>query len=161
MDVLDAVDKRKSVRSYTGEAIDQDDLDKMLEAARQAPSAKNLQPWKFIVVIHPTVLKDLVSICCDQAFVQDAGAFIIGMAKDKKWANTDLVIAMDHLSLAAVELGYGTCWIGSFDHDALKEKVDLPEDHDVKVCMSIGIPAEEPQSPTKKSIDELVEWIEI
>ncbi|MEF8873761.1 MAG: nitroreductase family protein [Candidatus Thermoplasmatota archaeon] len=161
MDVLDAIMERGSVRAYTGDALEKDDMDKMLEAARQAPSAKNLQPWKLVVVIDPVILPKLVSACHNQAFVQDAGAFIIGLVEDKKWAKTDIAIALDHLSLEAVDLGYGTCWIGSFDESALKEKVDIPENYNVEICMTVGVPDEKPRSPTKKNIEELVEWVEV
>ncbi len=161
MDVLEAIKRRGSVRAYTGNAIEQEDLDKMLEAARQAPSAKNLQPWKFVVVIDPRLLPKLVPACHNQAFVKDAGAFIIGLVDDEKWAKTDIAIALDHLSLEAVELGYGTCWIGSFDENALKEMVEIPENYDVEICMTVGVPDEKPRSPTKKNLDELVEWVEI
>ncbi|MFP4608644.1 MAG: nitroreductase family protein [Candidatus Aenigmatarchaeota archaeon] len=161
MDVIDAIRERRSIRAYTGEAIEQEDLEQMLDAARRAPSAKNLQPWKFVVVIDPYVLEDLVPACRNQAFVKDAGAFIVGLIEDKKWAEIDLAIALDHLSLEAVELGYGSCWIGAFKEEALREKLDIPEDHQIKVCMTIGVPGESPRPPTKKTMDELVDWVEI
>lgn len=161
MEVSEAIQKRRNIRRYTGDAIDQEDLQKMLKASRDAPSFRDLKPWKFVVVIDPFVFEDLVSVCHDQPFIKDVGAFIIGLVDDIEWAEIDLAIAMDHLSLRAVDLGYGTCWIRSFDREGLKKEIDIPEDYKVKICITIGVPDEIPESRTKRSIDELVEWVEI
>ncbi len=161
MDVFDAIKERRSIRRYTGEPIEKDDIEKMVEAARLAPSAKNLQPWKLVIIQHPKVLEELVPICQGQEFVSESGAFIIGMVEGTKWSEIDLTIAMDHLSLEAVELGYGSCWIGAFDKDGVKNKFDLPEDHEPLVCMTVGVPEKKPEPPTKKAIDELVDWVRV
>jgi len=161
MDVFEAIKKRRSIRRYKGEPIEKEDIEKMVEAARSAPSAKNLQPWRLVVVQDPNILEELVPICYGQEFVSECGAFIVGMIDGSKWSKIDLTIAIDHLSLEAVELGYGTCWIGSFDKDGLKRKLDLPEGYESVVCMTVGIPDEKPRSPTKKSIEELVDWVRV
>jgi len=161
MDVFDAIKERRSIRRYKGEPIQKDDIEKMVEAARLAPSAKNLQPWKLIIVQDPKVLEELVPICQAQEFVGEAGAFIVGMVDGSKWSKIDLTIAMDHLSLEAVELGYGTCWIGAFDEDGLKQKLDLPEGYEPLVCMTIGVSDVKPGSPTKKTVEELVHWVRV
>ncbi|MEF8832293.1 MAG: nitroreductase family protein [Candidatus Thermoplasmatota archaeon] len=161
MDVFDAVKKRRSIRRYKGEPIEKEDIEKMVEAARSAPSAKNLQPWKLVIVQDPGVLEELVTPCQGQEFVSESGAFIVGMVDDPKWSKVDLTIAMDHISLEAVELGYGTCWIGAFDEDGLKRKLDLSEDYEPLVCMTVGVPAEKPEPPTKKTVEELVDWVRV
>ncbi len=161
MDVFDAVKERRSIRRYEGEPIEKEDIEKMVEAARWAPSAKNLQPWKLVIVQDPEILGELVTICQGQEFVSEAGAFIVGLTKDSKWSDIDLAIAMDHLSLEAVELGYGTCWIGSFDENELKRKLDFPEGYEPLVCMTVGVPGNEPKPPTKKTVEELVEWVRV
>lgn len=159
--MFDAIKDRRSIRRYKGEPIEKHDIEKMVKAARLAPSAKNLQPWKLVIVQHPKVLEELVPICQGQKFVGEAGAFVVGMEDGTKWSEVDLTIAMDHLSLVAVELGYGTCWIGAFDKDGLKKKIDLPEDYEPLVCMTVGVPARKPEPPTKKAIDELVDWVRV
>ncbi len=161
MDVFKAISERSSIRSYKGEPVDQDDMEKIIEAARKAPSAKNLQPWKLIVVRDPISLEEMVGICQGQQFVKDAGALIVGLTEQTKWAQVDISIALDHLSLEAVELGYGTCWIGAFDKEAMEEKLGVSEDLEAFICMTIGVPDDETDSPTKKSLDELVEWIKV
>jgi len=161
MDVFDAIKKRRSIRRYKGKPIQKENIEKMVEAARWAPSAKNLQPWKLVIVQDPKMLEELVPICQGQEFVSESGAFIVGSVDGSKWSEVDLAIAMDHLSLEAVELGYGTCWIGSFDKDGLKQKLDLPEGYEPLVCMTVGVPDVMPESPTKKTVDELVAWVRV
>ncbi len=161
MEVFEAIKKRRSIRRYKGEPIDKEDMEKMVKAARLAPSAKNLQPWKLVVVQDPKILEELVPICHGQEFVSECGAFIVGMIDGSKWSKIDLTIAIDHISLEAVELGYGTCWIGSFDKEDLKRKIDLPEGYEPLVCMTVGVPDEKSRSPTKKSVDELIDWVRV
>lgn len=161
MDVFDAIEERRSVRAYKGEPIEKEHVEKIVEAARLAPSANNLQPWKLIVVQDPYVLDDLVPVCMSQSFVGDAGALIVGLVDGSKWSEVDLIIAMDHLCLEAVELGYGTCWIGAFKEEGIRRELDVPEDYEPLVCMTVGVPDSEGSSPTKKSIDELVDWVRV
>ncbi len=158
MDVLDAIRKRRSVRSYTGESIPDDDLEVLFKSARDAPSGKNLQPWKFIVVKDKKTLQEMVPLCHNQGFVADSGVFIIGLTEDEKWAKVDLSIALDHLSLSAVPFGLGTCWIGAFDPDGLRSKFNVPDEYDITVCMTVGYPSEDGESPVKKSLEELIHW---
>lgn len=161
MDVFDAIKERRSIRRYDRKPVKKDDIEKMVEAARLAPSAKNLQPWKLVIVQDPMLLEELVPICQGQEFVSEAGALVIGMIDGSKWSTIDLTIAMDHLSLEAVELGYGTCWIGSFDKEDLEENLDLPEGYEPVICMTVGVPKTKPESPTKKTVEELVEWVRV
>ena len=160
MDVFQAIKKRKSVRGYTGESISEEDMNKLLQSARMAPSAKNLQPWQIIVVTDTETKKELVGICHGQMFVEDAAAVIIGLVEDTKWSEIDLTISLDHLSLQAVELGLGTCWIGSFDTEKLKELIKIPDGYEPFILMTVGHPDDDSHSPTKKAVEELVRWIE-
>ncbi|MGM0405553.1 MAG: nitroreductase family protein [Thermoplasmatota archaeon] len=160
MDVLKAIKKRQSVRNYTGEEIPKRELLKLLDAARSAPSAKNLQPWELVVVTDDRLKKDLVEIFHNQAFIADAGLVIIGLTENEKWADIDLAIALDHFSIAATALGMGTCWLGAFKSGKLRKKLNIPERFNITVCMSVGYPINKDNSPVKKSIHELVNWNE-
>ncbi len=161
MDVFETIKERSSVRSYEGKPIMKGDIELMVEAARLAPSAKNLQPWRLVIVQDPELLEDLVPVFMGQSFVADAGALVVGLVDGSKWSKVDLSIAMDHLCLEAVELGYGTCWLGAFKKEGLKQKIEIPDDHEPLVCMSIGVPATEERSPTKKTVNELVDWVRV
>lgn len=158
MDVIKAIKRRHSVRNYTGKKISDEELDELLKTAREAPSARNLQPWRLVVVTGNKKKRDLIHACHNQAFVEDAGALLVGITEDKKWADIDLAIALDHLSLTAVELGLGTCWMGAFREDELKEKLDIPDEYEVTICMAVGHPGQTDGSPVKKSVDEMIHW---
>ncbi|MFW6040835.1 MAG: nitroreductase family protein [Thermoplasmatota archaeon] len=155
MDVFEAIKKRRSIRNYSDKKISNKKIERLLVASREAPSAKNLQPWKLLIVTGKKMKKELVSACYNQAFISDAGAFIVGLTEDEKWADIDLAIALDHLSLEAVELDLGTCWIGAFKEDKIKEIIDIPEGYEITICMTVGYPKKIPEKTVKKSIDEL------
>ncbi|MFP4050305.1 MAG: nitroreductase family protein [Thermoplasmata archaeon] len=160
MDVFQAIKERKSVRSYTGAPISEENMYKLLQAARNAPSAKNLQPWQIIVVTDFKTKQKLVGVCHGQMFIEDAGAVIIGLVEDTKWSEIDLTISLDHLSLEAVELELGTCWIGSFNSEKLKELIKIPDGYEPFILMTVGHPNDDSHSPTKKAVEEIVRWIE-
>jgi nitroreductase len=147
------------VRKYTSEEIHKHDLEKMLEAARLAPSGMNLQPWEFIVVLDQKTKYMLVSACNGQGFVGEAAAIICGVDDPSaKWARVDLAIAMEHIVLQATELGYGCCYIGAFSKKNVKDILCIPEQKDVVMLMTLGWPAERPAAAPKKSMGQVVYW---
>ena len=151
--------KRRSIRRYKDKAIDQEALLNVLEMARIAPSGANRQPWKLVVVMDQERKAQLVPLCKNQKFVETCSAFVAGIADTtQRWSHVDLAIAMDHLSLAALDKGLGSCWIGAFDADGLKEFLGVPEEMEVAVCMTLGYPDEVPDNRSRKSLGELVEW---
>jgi nitroreductase len=159
MDTMNAVKNRRSIRKYKAKQIPQDVLFQLLEAARLAPSGANRQPFQLIVVTDPEKKKGLVPLCKNQHFVDEAAVFIAGIDDpSQKWNKVDLSIALDHLSLAAVELGLGTCWVGAFDPEKLAAYLDVPKDRVITVCMSLGYPDETPEARSRKPINELTYW---
>ncbi|MEW5759371.1 MAG: nitroreductase family protein [Candidatus Thermoplasmatota archaeon] len=159
MDVICAIESRRSIRRYKQESIPNEKLNKLLEAARLAPSAGNRQPWELIVVTNKETLKKLPRACKDQKFVSECSVFIAGIGDpQQKWYQVDLAIAFEHIALAAVELGLGSCWIGAFYEEEIKQILSVPENKAVVACMTIGIPAESPEARPRKSIKELVHW---
>jgi nitroreductase len=159
MDTITAIKSRRSIRKYKEKQIPQDVLLQLLEAARQAPSGANRQPFQLIVVTDPEKKKGLVPLCKNQHFVDEAAVFIAGIDDPmQKWSKVDLTIALDHLSLAAVELGLGTCWVGAFDPEKLAAYLDVPKDRVITVCMSLGYPDETPEARSRKPMSDLVHW---
>jgi nitroreductase len=159
MDVMSAIQKRRSIRKYKNKEIPRDLLLEVLDAARLAPSGANRQPWQLIVVTDPEQRKALVPICKDQKFVADCSAFIIGVDDStQKWARVDLAIAMEHIALAAVEKGLGTCWIGAFDGEKMATHIDLPKGLVITACMTLGYPDESPDARSRKSMNEVLHW---
>ena len=164
MELYEAIKKRYSVRSYQDKPIEQEKLDRIFEAVRQAPSASNRQPWKFILVRDAETRRKLVSICHDQAFVGEAAVVIagVGLAPDRTMAcevpsdPVDLGIAMEHIALAAVAEGLGTCWIGSFKQDRIRDLLGIGAEAKVVDVMTLGYPAGEPQHRDRKGLNEIV-----
>jgi len=157
--VIDAIEKRRSIRKYRKRPIPQRDLMELLDAARIAPSAANRQPWQMIVIQDELIKTELVPMCKDQGFIADCSAFLVGIDDPtQKSAKVDLVIAFDHITLAAVEKGLGTCWIGAFDNDAVAKHLMVPEPLVVTVCMAVGYPAEDPGPRHRKDMESLFHW---
>ena len=162
--VLEAIKKRQSVRSYQDKKIPEEIIQYILEAGRLAPSAKNGQPWKFIVVKDKNLKEKLVPACKSQKFVGEAPVVIVGCATNPnyKMGNGEysyalhLAIAMDHMSLEATSLGLGTCWIGAFYQDQVKEVVDVPEEVRVVALMSVGYPKELGVKRGRKPLSEII-----
>jgi nitroreductase len=156
MEVIEAIRTRRSIREYQPKPIEARHKDILLEAARLAPSGANRQPWQIIMVTDEERLKGLVPLCKNQEFVGSCSMFLVGIDDpNQKWARVDLSIALDHVSLAAEEMGLGTCWIGAFDQEKLAQYLGLPKDRVITVCMTVGYPDEAPAARSRKSNEEL------
>lgn len=159
MDALTVIRERRSIRKYQAKEIPSDVLQQVLEAARLAPSGANKQPFQLIVVTDPEKKKGLVPLCKNQHFVGEASVFIAGVDDpQQKWSRVDLTIALDHLSLAAVELGLGTCWVGAFEAEKLATYLGVPANKVITVCISLGYPDESPDARPRKPMEELAFW---
>jgi nitroreductase len=161
MGVFDTIKDRRSIRTYKDERIPKDKLEKLLEAARLAPSAGNRQNWKFIVVENEQIKNQLVTASNNQAFVGTASHVIAGIGDSaQKWHQVDLSIALEHIVLEAVELGLGTCWIGAFNEEEVKKILKIPQDKKVVALLTVGVPAESPAAKPRKSLKEIVAYNE-
>lgn len=167
MDVMTAIKSRRSIRAYKSTEVEEEKLNLILEAARLSPSARNLQNWKFIVVRDKKLRERLVEAAAGQKFVGEAPLTLIACATAPERvmtcgqpANTiDLSIALSFMMLEAAELGLGTCWLGSFYEDKVKEVLNLPEGYRVVAMTPLGYPDENPAQRPRKSIEEIVEYI--
>jgi len=156
LDVIDAIESRRSIRKYDGRAVTAEVLAQVLEAARLAPSANNRQDWRIVVVTDRKTLESLVPVSGGQRFVGECYAYLVGVAESGGTMSTvDLAIALDHVSLRAVELGLGTCWIGDFDPNGVRQVLGIPDDHEVPICMTLGYPTSSPSSRKRKPLGEL------
>ncbi|MFP3950661.1 MAG: nitroreductase family protein [Candidatus Bathyarchaeia archaeon] len=162
MEVIEAIRTRRSIRKYESKPIPDEDLKKILEAAQLAPSAGNKQPWRFVVVRDQERKDKLGRIARNQTWISDASIIIAALAMDKKspqvyerWAERDVMIAVEHMVLSAWSLGYGTCWIGAFTEEEVKDLLDIPEEMTVINLLPIGIPVESPAEKTRKLIEAI------
>ena len=150
---LELAETRRSVRAYKPDPVPEDLLQTVLEAGRLAPSACNKQPWRFIVVRSETGRRALGAAYAREWFwkapVVIAVCILPGDAwtrsyDGKNYAMVDGALAMDHMMLAAAELGLGTCWIGAFDPAAVRETLGLPDGAEVVGMTPLGFPDVEP-----------------
>ncbi len=151
MDVHEAIRTRRSVRAYADRPIPAEVMDKLRQALRFAPSACNLQPWHFIFVTQAGLRRKLGQLAFDQLWIADAPVVVVacgfpeqaykGMGGYGNSVEIDVAIAVDHLTLAAVAEGLGTCWIGSFDEARVKELLQTPAAAKVVAMTPLGYPA--------------------
>lgn len=158
MDLFETVEKRRSIRKFKPNPIPDKDLKKILEAGRLAPSGGNRQPWSFIVVRKPETKKKLAAVANLQRFIADADTVLIALgdpAVSKSLYKQDPMIAIEHMVLASTALGYGTCWIGAFNENDVKEIAKVPENMTVIALLPIGVPDEKPPSKPRRAFKEV------
>ncbi len=161
-----AATKRYSVRSYRSDQVEDDKLQKVLKAACLAPTACNLQPFMLIVIHTKDRETDLRRIYSSSWFTQAPLVICVCAVPSMSWirqdgkyyCEVDATIAMDHLILAAADLGLGTCWIGGFNSDAACEVLRLPDDVEPIAFTPLGYPADNPKPKSRKSLNEIVRY---
>ena len=164
--MIDIMKKRFSVRRFKDKEVEQEKIDKLIEAARIAPSAKNVQPWHFVIIKDKEKREKLTNICKGQKFVSQAPISIAVCANHRDYTMTsgenassvDATIAAEHIALEAVELGLGTCWLGAFYADQLAELIELPDDYKVVTLLPIGYPDQAKPNRNLKPIEEVVSY---
>ena len=167
MDVYEAIRKRKSVRRYRDKEVEQEKLMRILEAARLAPSAANKQEWRFVVVKDKEKRKQLSEAAKRQRFVAEAPVVIACCAETDFHEMTcgqlcypiDVAIAIDHMTLAAVEEGLGTCWIGAFYEDKVKDILNIPDQICVVELLTLGHPTDDSiKQKSRLPLEKIVKW---
>jgi nitroreductase len=163
MDLMQAIRARRSIRNFRDMPVEEELLLAVLEAGRLAPSARNMQDWRFIVVRDAATRSLLAKAARDQEFVGQAPVVIAAcgtsdlvMTCGQPAYAIDVAIALDHMTLAAAALGLGTCWIGAFYEDLVKEILGVPPEIRVVALLPLGYPAEEPGPRSRKSLDEII-----
>jgi nitroreductase len=155
---------RYSVRAYRPDPVEEEKLERVLEAARLAPTAANRQPFQIIVIHTEGREDDLQRIYRRKWFVQAPLVVCICAIPDEGWVrmdgkgytDVDAAIAMDHLVLAATDQGLGTCWIAAFDPGAAREVLGLPEGVEPIAFTPLGYAADQPRSKERKPRSDLV-----
>jgi len=162
MSLVDTVLSRRSIRRYEKKDIPSDVLNQILEAGRQAPSAANRQPFHFVVLTDDNIKNEL-SKGFFSRFIKDSPVTIVGCANigdilTGKWSIVDTTIALQNMVIAAWTMGVGSCWIGDFNEDTVKQLLNIPDRWSVVAFVSFGYPAEQPKPRRKKSITEIVSY---
>lgn len=164
MEFSQLIQHRYSVRAYKPDPVEDEKLQIVLEAARLAPTAANRQPFQLIVIRTAGREEELKRIYERDWFVQPplvicaCGVPTQGWVRrdGKNYTDIDVTIAMDHLILAAADMGLGTCWIGAFDPAAAREALALPADVEPIAFTPLGYPADEAKPKKRKPLAEIV-----
>jgi len=161
MNVLEAIKARRSIRQFTDEPIGKEALEKLLDAARWAPTASNQQRWRFVVVTSASV-KQLIKKFAPGIFIMPAAFIVICAEKEpgaKPWDEAtylaDCAIAAQNIMLAAWEMGIGSCPALSYAKVAVQEILNLPEDIEPLLIVTLGYPAEDPAPPPRLELNQI------
>ncbi len=167
-EVLDVIKERRSIRDLKDEDLSKEQVTTLLEAARWAPSGSNIQAWRIYVVkggrlesikkFSPGLLSNppvIFVICIDEEEAEDKG----GKLSREVLSRMDVAIAAQNICLQASSMGLGTCYIGSFNETAVKEILELPENHKPELILTLGKPEKIPNPPPRKNLEQLTRWV--
>ncbi len=166
MDVHKAIQSRRSIRAYDSREVEEDKLMRILDSGRLSPSASNRQERRFIIIRDARKRQLLSEAARNQRFVAEAPVVIAACSVETEYMMScgqlaypiDTAIAVDHMTLEAVEEGLGTCWIGAFDEKRVKEILNIPDNIRVVALLPLGYPSAIPRPTSRKSLDEIVMW---
>ncbi len=166
MNIYDLIARRRSIRKFEQKEIEREKLERVLNAARLAPSGKNVQAWKFIVIRDQELKEKLVEACKGQKFMAEADvAVAVAVNEEEVYQGhgnymtsfaVDGAIALDHLILAATHEGLGTCWIGAFDEEKVRKIVKVPKPYRIVALTPLGYPAQDGRDRGRKTMEEVV-----
>ena len=173
VDFYELIENRRSVRSYDPDKnIEKDIINRILQAGISAPTAKNLQPGKFLLITNKEKLKE-IGTCYSREWFKNAPAVLAVVGNQKNAyvrepdgynsLEIDLTIMMDHIILAAEYEGLATCWVVAFDNQKLKKTLNLKDDDFICCITPLGYPPEgykKRDMPKRKSFEEIVEFID-
>lgn len=177
MNFFELVNKRQSDRGYIDKAVDREDIKKIIECARLAPSACNSQPWTFVVVDDKSLSEKIAKNLYDpligiNKFALTAPVFIVvvaekrnltsgigGIVKGADYTSLDIGIVSEHICLGAAEIGLGTCMMGWFKEKNIKEVLNIPKNRGIKLVISLGyVQNEKTRKKVRKDIDEILRF---
>ena len=170
MDVLEAIKGRRSIRIFKKQDIPAEIAEKLIEAARWAPSAGNIQPWEFIIVRKPEIKKKLAEAALNQSFIKEAPVVIVVCANEFRsskgygfrgktlYCIQDTAAAIQNIHLTAYALGLGSCWVGAFREEKAREILNIPNGIRPVALIPIGYPARRPKPRSRRLIKEIVHY---
>jgi len=170
LDVFEAIKRRRSIRAFTHEDVSKEEVEKLLDAARHAPSAGNIQPWEFIIIRDSKIKQKLSMAALDQAFIEEAPVVIVVCANEMRsgrgygsrgatlYCLQDTAAAIQNMLLTACALGLGTCWVGAFQEEDVRRILNIPGGVRPIAVIPVGHPAEKPETRFKRALSEVVHY---
>ena len=163
MDVMNTIRQRYSCRAYADKPIENQKLKTLIEAARLAPSAKNVQDWRFVLVTDSQKRLALQAAAAGQPFVGQAPLVLAACSvSDKRmslcaqpYASINVAIALEHIALTAASLGLATCWVGAFKPQPVRKILHIPTHVTVVELMTVGYPLEKGVSPRRLPAEKI------
>jgi nitroreductase len=166
MEFSDLIRYRCSVRAYKSDPVEEEKLQRILEAANLAPTAANRQSFQ-LIIIHTMGKEDALRKVYPQPWFTQAPLVICacGLPREnwvrsdhKNYNDVDVAIVMDHLILAAANEKLGTCWIGAFNPTELRKLLHLPDDVEPIALTPLGYPNDQPRQKKRKKLSELIRY---
>ncbi|MEX2682250.1 MAG: nitroreductase family protein [Candidatus Sigynarchaeota archaeon] len=165
MDVMEAILERRSIRAYLDTPVPVKELKNIALAGLMAPSASNMQPWNFVFVTDPAKRQAIGKGL--QQFIAKAPLIVVGTVDkqvNKSWNVVDCAIALQNMVLYCTSVGLGTCWIGAFNKDNVRNACCVPESHEIIALLTVGYasPAFPAGNFFRKDMEEsafLDEWV--
>ena len=168
MNSLEAINNRRSIRKYLEKPVEFEKITTILDAARKAPSAGNLQEWRFIIATDKNLIKDVSEYSLEQYWIQTAPLLIIvcseseqaeayyGLRGKRLYAVQDCAAAIENMLIAATDLGLGSCWVGAFEEDKLRAAFAIPPEVRPQAIVALGYADETPQERSLSPIENMV-----
>jgi len=163
MDAMEAIRARRSTRIYENKPIPKETLEQLVEAARVAPTARNVQPWEFIVITQPETLKKIADLAENGRFLVSAKACIAVFCSDTKYYLEDGCAATENILLAATALGIGSCWVAGDKKpycSQVNNLLDVPQTFKLVSLVALGYPKSEGsfKITNKRKLDDVIHW---
>lgn len=161
MDAIEALRTRRSVRSFRPDPIPKEVIEEIIDCARLAPSAMNLQPWEFVVVTDEATRRRIADLTDYGKFIAQAPVCVAVFCRNVKYYLEDGCAATENILIAARACGLGSCWVAGdkkFYAESVRQLLGLPEGYKLVSLIAIGRPDREPAPPPKRSLSEVIHW---
>jgi len=170
MDVLEAIKGRRSIRAFKSQAVSTEIVERLIDAARWAPSAGNIQPWEFIIIRNPEIKRNLAKAALNQSFIEEAPVVIVVCADEIRssqgygvrgktlYCIQDTAAATQNIHLAAYSLGLGTCWVGAFNEEEVRKILEIPQGVRPVAIIPVGYPAEKPPARNRRPLNQIIHY---
>ena len=170
VEVFEAIQGRRSIRAFESREVPEELVERLIEAARWAPSAGNIQPWEFIIVRKQEIKRKLAEAALWQSFIEEAPVVIVvcadevrstqgyGMRGKTLYCIQDTAAAIQNIHLAAYSMGLGTCWVSAFREDEARKVLKIPARIRPVAIIPVGYPAETPSPRSRRPLKQIVHY---